>query len=255
MDYSNLLTYQSPTGQAFFWSGSIPNPQCTLGSTKVECPHRTTQAEADRLVDSLCKAYPGSIFCLKGKCPTALSSSQPKVGMVVSPEGHGIGIVTTAGDIRSLPTPIPHPMPSIAHETGTVPIVQVIERSDQGQLAAQVSTGLSVGTLPPNPPPPPPPGAPPVLLPVNVKPIKPATAKQQSDLLRAIEKGAELKAVGLVQKCDVGFYWSQKLGKCVAISGTSNQQIQIADALRKKFQTLPSSQASVSTVSTPSEEW
>jgi len=255
MDYTGLLTYETPTGEAFVWSGTLPNPQCTLGSTRVGCPHKTTREEAERLVQDLCKQYPNSVFCLKGKCPTPLRSgpTTPKMGMVVSPEGHGVGVVTTSGDVRSLPAPIPHPLPSIAHESGTVPIVQAVQPSDAGQLAAQVTTGKAVGALPPQVPPPPAPAALPMQVAVPVKPIKETSKKQDTDLLAAIQKGVALQAAGKSQRCDVGFYWSQKLGRCVAVAGTADQQVQIVTALQQKFAgALPPSSASVSTVSSGS---
>ena len=244
MEYAGLLTYQTPTGQAFFWSGTLPYPQCTLGSTRVECPHKTTRKEAERLITELCKQYPQNIFCLKGKtCPSRLLS-QPKIGLVVTPEGHGVGIVTTSGKIRSLPVIIPHPLPSITHGTGTVPIVQTVELSDRGQLSAQITTKKGVSVLPQKIPP-----SPPLIqVPVNTTPIRETTKRQNDALLAAINKGIQLKTAGIAQRCNIGFYWSQKLGRCIAITGDANIQAQIIMALRKKFATLPHSPASVSTV-------
>jgi hypothetical protein len=129
--------------------------------------------------------------------------------------------------------------------SGTVPIVQAVQPSDAGQLAAQVTTGKAVGALPPQ--------APPVQVAVPVKSIKETSQKQDTDLLAVIQKGVALQAAGKSQKCDVGFYWSQKLGKCVAVAGTADTQAQIATDLAQKFaQALPPSSASVSTVSSGS---
>lgn len=257
MDYTGLLTYETPTGEAFIWSGTLPNPQCILGSTQIDCPHKTTQKEAEKLVGDLCKQYPNSVFCLKGKCPAPLKSGPetPKMGMVVTPEGHGVGIVTTSGDIKSLPSPIPHPFPSIAHVAGTVPIVQAVNPSDIGQLSAQIATGKAVGAIPTKIPPPPPPPALPGQIAVPITPIKTTSKKQEATLFTAIQKGVQLQAAGKPQQCNIGFYWSQKLGKCIAIVGPAGKQVDIAAALRKKFASaLPASPANVSVVSPGSDE-
>ncbi|MDX1472237.1 MAG: hypothetical protein R3213_12130, partial [Flavobacteriaceae bacterium] len=235
---TGLLTYRSPTGRAFFWSGSLPHPQCTIGSTKVDCPHRITRTEAQNLVNELCKLYPDSIFCLKGCRPKKIPSD-PKMGMVVSPEGHGVGIVTQSGDIRSLSSPVPHPLPSIAHESGTVPIVKAIEPSDAGQLSSQIVTKRSVDPIDnvqkdslPSP-------TQVKTIPVSTKPIKNATTAQEDNLLSAIQKGVKLKKAGKQQTCQLGYYWSQKLGRCIAVSGTPPLRQHLISQLQKKFANLP----------------
>lgn len=238
----NLLTYKNPTG-TFFWTGTVKDPECVLGSRKVGCPHKTTREEAEKLISGLCKAYPNSVFCLD-KCPKGQDQT-PKIGLIVDEEGHGVGVVTPKG-VKTLPSVVPHPLPQISHEAGTVPIVTSLEEGDGEQLVTQVKSKVKVEpTLDEEV--------------ISVEELPKVTKREENDLLAQIRKGIELKKIspessndsslqgpssskGPSSRCTTGFYWSQKLGRCIAIvTDEADQQSYIAEALRRKFaQALPS---------------
>lgn len=131
-----------------------------------------------------------------------ICSSYANVGLIVDRQGRGVGMVSPKGVVKKLPSAIP---PAIVHDAVSNGEVALVEDVDDKELTKYVKKA----------------------------PI--ATVKQQDGLLAAIRKGHELKTVGDEQRCDKGWYYSNKLGRCVSMNLTPDNREILRAALEKKF--------------------
>lgn len=211
----SLKVYTNPYGNVFFWEQTQPFPmgKCGLKSKKAGCPRGVERAQAEKIISELCKAYPKSVYCLGGKaCP--LLKKRP--GLITNIEGEGVGIITKGGMVKKLPSPIPEEVVKIAEEEKTISVVQPLEDGDEEALDV-ISEVLTGGVI---------------------AGVKQTTAREENALLSAIQKGVVLKKAGgrgSVKKCDVGLYWSNRLGRCVVIDASAKKDVNIAELLQQKF--------------------
>ena len=190
-----MFTCKSPGGISYVWSPD-GGSSFDCKAGKATCKGALTKNDANNLIARLCKQFPELDLC----------TSHGKKGIVVDSENQGIGIVTEKGIVRSLPSSIPSNIVEDAKESGAIAIVDSID-DNEDDIEEYVK---------------------------NKAP--PSTKPQQLSLLEAIRQGHDLKkTTGVVPVCDRGWYWSNKLGRCVSMNVAPNNQDLIREALQKKF--------------------
>lgn len=198
-----MFTCKSPGGISYVWSPDGGSSfDCKPG--KATCKGTLTKSEANKMVDRLCQQYPSLEICASAHCSA-------KLGIVINDRNRGIGMVTEAGIVRSLPKSLPPVIVEAAKNIETVSVVRSIDE-DGEKLEGYIK-----------------------------RKAPPSTKKQQLGLLDAIRQGVDLKKTkGIVPVCDRGWYWSTKLGRCISMNIAPNNQDLIREALEKKFAELRS---------------
>lgn len=197
--------------------------------------HKLTVGDAEHIIQNVCREYPGLVYCV-GERPVGLSSvlssgQKEVIGLVLDDNGSGVGIVTPTGDIKALPVPIPPPLPQIAEN---IPKVKPLEptatgRSAMGNLLQDLSTAVAnvqlkqVGAR------------------RGETPVKMATQSDVSKLMSELKDAVQNKKLSTSkrQECDVGYYWSNVLKKCIAItksnvSAETDIRNKLVDEIKKR---------------------
>lgn len=169
--------------------------------TSKACPHLLDPNEAQQLVQNVCSMFPDTVAeCLSFRTSQALKPPAP-IG-IENEKGVIVGIISPVdGNVKVLPVPIPPPPPGINR-----PPMLKGSRPDMTGLLADLQRGIQLKKAGP----------------VAIQEASVPEVNAFLEELKDAAKNPNLRKVRDV--CDVGYIWSQKMKKCIAVTSTTGEQ-------------------------------
>lgn len=170
-------------------------------SSENSCPHIISEKEADSIITSICKLYPGKAECLINGPASRLKPKNPI--LITDDDGKGVGIVTPQGIVKTLPIPVPPPPPEVKNSLKTL---KMVNRNDKQQLLEDIKKGFQLKKVGERT--------------VPVK-IEEATVPEINSFLEELKEATKKPALRSISSrkdlCPADYYWSNDLKKCLAV--------------------------------------